>query len=417
MATQNVSPLVYSQLRMLAEAALGLPDGGEATFVFDPAGTAASPSTNILGPEIVPDGAPRPEQGVLVTVSNADTRFPDPGSVLVQVEGAAGPGLNAVEYHADALFWSDAAVQKFVLPYYTSCMGYEASTRLADLQQAWSGSHEGVDVVALMHVTGAPVGQGGQGGQPAPMEPMWVVYLRRDDDTVQAAPLSVFNRRHPGTLPSLPRPAGQPYAAPAPGTGRPYPGYTALRSMAEWAASLDTEPMYFTYDPEKRQFGKPAARVDAGGGAIVVPVFNPFVSVSRVKPSRVVFAGTDLAADCDAVFWSTGAIEQFLLPYYASIDGFAGLEDLQALRDSWMGSRPMVGGNLLEDGTEVQYHEGDEDHIVIGIEHIWLSMFIPVIESGGTALRRELGTLHADASGVARRSRFSAGAAEAAGAA
>jgi|GEM_PF-6699997 len=414
MATQNVSPLVYSQLRMLAEASVGIRSGESATFVFDAAGTNRSPTTNILGPQVVPPGAPWPEQGVLVKASNQGKLTDPEGGVVVQVAGASGPGVNAVDYQADALFWSDAAVQKFVLPYYASCMGYEAYRQLAVLEEAWSGSHAGVTVVALMHVTGTPAGPSGEVG---PMEPLWIVYLQESDNTVRAQSLADFSRANPATLPPLERPAPRPYVAPPSDVAAPYPDYTTLRSMAEWAASLDTEPMYFVYDPQKRQFGKPTARVDADGGAIVVPVFNPFVSASRVKPSRVVFAGHDLAADCDAVFWSTGAIEQFMLPYYASIDGFAGLDDLRAIREAWTKNVPLVGGNLLEDGNEVQYREEDECGTIIGFFHIWLSMEIPIVEGGGTAARREIGALHADASGVARTSRFSAGAAEAAGAA
>ena len=418
MTAQNVPPLVYSQLRMLAEAALGLRAGEDATFVFDLPGTDESPSTNILGPQIVPQGAPIPPQGVVVPTSNPGNKFPDPGQVLVRVDGAEGPGVNAVEYHADALFWSNAAVQKFVLPYYTSCMGYQAYDQLTVLQQAWNGIHHGVQVFALMHVTGAPVGQP---GALKPMEPIWVVFLHEETGTVKTLPLSVFSRRHPGTVPPLERPAPRPYVAPEPGTGTPYPDYTALRSMAEWAASLHTEPMYFTYDPEQRQFGPPRPRMDPDGTAIVVPAFNPYVHGKRVQNVHVVFGDLDLAADCDAVFWSTGAIEQFLLPYYASIDGFGGLRDLQALRESWMENRAMVGGNLLHDGKEVQYQEDDGGDRVIGIFHIWPSMeeSITETETQTTALRLQTGLLvHAGPSGgVTRRSHFNARAGEAAGAA
>jgi hypothetical protein len=403
MTTHTVPPLLYPQIRMLAEAALGVPDGESATFTFDPA--------NTNGPLLVPPHAPAPH-GVTVPVWNR-TRYPDPGQVLLQVETPDGlASLNAVQYRADAVFWSDAAVQKFVLPYYASCMGYDASKRLRKLEAAWNGDVPGKQVLALMHVTGVPRGAEGAG---VPMEPLWVVYL--ENGRLQASALADFPT---SDLPAQNAPRPVPYTAPDLARLRPpYPGYTALRSMAEWAASLDTEPMYFTYDPEQRQFGPPRAHANGGGG-IVVPVFNPFVRGTRLKPSRVMFGNHELAAECDAVFWSTGAIEQFLLPYYASIDGFAGLRDLQALRDTWLEGRPEVGGNLLKDGREVQYREeGDLSWppFTIGIEHIWPSMEIPIIELGGTAVRRELVPLRAGPSGGVTRSRFNAPAEEAASAA
>jgi hypothetical protein len=129
------------------------------------------------------------------------------------------------------------------------------------------------------------------------------------------------------------------------------------------------------------------------------------------------FGGVDVGPECDAAYWSTGAIEQFLLPYYASIDGFAGLEDLQALRKSWTENRPFVGGNRLEDGQEVPFlgpeREGTE---VVGILHIWPSMIESDEESNPTLLRKEITVLHA-ARGESRASRVRERREEAAGAA
>lgn len=406
MPIQSVPPLLYSQVRMLAEAALGIPNGQSATFTFDPGSTS--------GPLVVPPGAGNPE-GVTVPATNA-TKVTDPGGVLLQVQTPSGLAtLDAMRYGADAVFWSTAAVQKFVLPYYASCMGYRAAASLATLEEAWNGDIPGVQVFALMHVAGAPVHM----ERAEPVEPLWVVYLA--DGFAQARSLGDFARRYPATLPAQHAPAPVTYTAPTlDHVAQPYPGYTALRSMAEWAASLDTVPMYFTYDPQAHQFGSPTPQAVMGGGAIVVPVFNPFVRRSRLAAAHVKFGGADLPADSDAVFWSTGAIEQFLLPYYASLDGFAGLGDVQALRESWTENRAFVGGNLLVDGREVHYlaPKDGEHTIVMGIVHIWPSMMESDPGPESTALRREISALHAPAAGHVRRgSHLNAPVEEAAGAA
>lgn len=389
MVTQSVPPLLYSQVRMLAEAALGIPNQQSATYTFDPA--------NTNGPLVVPPGAGNP-RGVTVPATNA-TKFTRPGPVLLEVEIPTGLAtLDATRYGADAVFWSTAAVQKFVLPYYASCMGYRAAESLAMLETAWNGDIPGVEVFALMHVAGTPV-QAERAGEP--VEPLWVVYLA--DGFAQARSLADFARRYPATLPPQDAPPPVPYIAPTlDQVAHPYPDYTTLRSMAEWAASLDVEPMYFTYYPHARQFGAPTAHAVMGGGAIVVPVFNPFVRRGRLAPAHVRFGGVDLAADCDAVLWSTGAIEQFLLPYYASLDGFAGLSDLQALRDSWTENRPFVGGNIVHDGKEVHYlapKEAGETTIVMAITHIWPSMMESEDETRTTAVRNEVRSLQLPGSG------------------
>jgi hypothetical protein len=389
MTTPTVPPLQYSQVRMLAEAALGIPSGESATFTFDPAGTG--------GPRRVQRGAPAPD-GVTVRASNR-TRHPNPGQVLLQMETQSGTAsLDAVHYGADAVFWSDSAVQKFVLPYHASCMGFGASAALAMLEEAWNGDFPGVQVCALMHVTGARASREGPGGL---VEPLWVVYV--EDDRMQARALADFASRYR----SEPRPQAAsprvPYTAPALDqleAASPCPDYPALRSMAEWAASLDTEPMYFTYDPERRQFGAPTAHAESGGGRIVVPVFNPCVKGSRRKRPRVTFGNCTLPEQCDAVFWSTGAIGQFLLPYYASIDGLDGVQDLQAVRTSWTENRPLMGGNLLDGDREVQFVGQKGGGVVTGVAHILLSGIESLGASSARAVHRELSTLHADASGA-----------------
>lgn len=327
MAEQSVPPLTYPQVRMLAEAALGL-DNTSAVYTFGPA--------NAFGPQMLLAGSP-PTPAVVVPAANK-TKFTRFSAVEMQVTPAGGGtlSLNAAGYNVDAMFWSDAAVQKFVLPYYASCMGFFAPERLTSLQAAWNGTAEGTQVVALMHVTGAPVGQA---GNPVPVEPLWVVYVQ--NNVLQTTPLSVFPTSGAAVEAPPLSPAGS-YFPPDLSTVGAYPEYIALRAMAEWSASLSAEPMYFSYDAAQGTFGTPST--DAGDGStITVPVYNPLAPLDRLPPSQVTLEMTgnpsiDLLGQgpgADAIFWSTGAIEQFMLPYYASTDGFEGLLDLAAIVIAW----------------------------------------------------------------------------------
>lgn len=380
----NLSPLVYSQLRMMAEAAHGLRDGAEAAALFNLPGSETSPDTNVLGPVLVPL-VPWRTDSVIVPMRNT-TKFTDPGAVLIEVQGAFG-SVDAVAHNADAVFWSGAAVQKFVLPYYASCTGYDAYAALTTLQQAWNAPHAGTQVIALMHVIGTPVGS----APDTPLEPLWVVFLQDTPTgpTVQTEPLSVFSQRPAGTIPQLTRPAPAAYQPPASAaTGAPYPDYPALRSLAEWSMESDTG--YFRWDPALRRFA-PAAG-EGNGSEIVILVSNPISTNGSPVVPTVTFAGEALEGDIDAVCWSTGAIEQFLLPYYASIDGFAGLPDLQALRNAWIDNVPTLGGNRLVGGVDTPV-TGPVDGEVLGIIHFIRSMYeTDVAPTGSTFARRELAT-------------------------
>jgi hypothetical protein len=254
-----------------------------------------------------------------------------------------------------------------VLPYYASVMGYEASVRLTQLQAAWNGRVPGVNVYALLHVIATPVQPG---GAPAPMEPLWVVYLENPGTpTLGALPLAEFLARYtPPLAPALGLPQPQPYDPPAPpAPGAALPGYGALRAMAEWSAAIDTpEFTYFAWDPAQGPqggFGDPSDEFTAG--QIVIPVQNADVNARPTmvrevtltmpgQPPVGIFEAMSYYRSVtgplgryyrpDSFFWSTGAIEQVMLPYYASVDGFSGLADLQVIQTAWNTSIQGTGG-------------------------------------------------------------------------
>src|ERR1700741_1268753 len=91
------------------------------------------------------------------------------GPVETSVDAAERPTLNTVSFSiagvedslqipgttADALIWSESAVEKFLYPYFASMAGWNAPSFLGQVAQAWYGySAAAVQVVALAHTCG-----------------------------------------------------------------------------------------------------------------------------------------------------------------------------------------------------------------------------------------------------------------------
>lgn len=73
-----------------------------------------------------------------------DTRFQQPWRPVPEVTISA-EGKEWVLANYDAVFWSEAAVEKFVIPYYASKSLWLAAYVLAGLSRAWYGFLPGVD--------------------------------------------------------------------------------------------------------------------------------------------------------------------------------------------------------------------------------------------------------------------------------
>ena len=335
-APQQVVPLTYTQLRLLAECTAGLDEAVD--FVFTETGslqvTTAAQDTEVLVP------------------ARQEGKYPA-NQVRLQVGTTRGGGLVLEPGFANAVFWSDAAVQKFVFPYVSSCGGDEASRALSRLQAAWNHYPAGeVSVYALVHVTrhprGIPLGLGTR---------FHVVYAKQGKQTLAMAPLDEFlNAHHP--VPDAVRQHG---VASQAGTAdlrvtyqrgdshrRQHPGYPMLRALAEHACALCNEPRYFLFKPGEegyRPFTTPHLP-PVEPGDIVIPAYTPTVPAHRPTLDGVWChpqgqTGPNLAPGSDAVFWSDGAIEQFLYPYYASKGGIQlGLKELLEMAYVWMGQLP-----------------------------------------------------------------------------
>jgi hypothetical protein len=348
-------PVSYGQLRMLAECTLGLgnrsavfaADDGALTWVLDPRETP--PSTAVLV------GAANEGKYPEIEGVTFDVQWTPPGG-LPTVKGS----VNAVQSGADALFWSESAVQKFVFPYFASCAGGEAATRLGQLQGAWNGyPTDAVAMFALMHLAPAA-------NLPLSLDTQFALTYA-DTDAVQVVTLDGYEIPAVEVKPQPAEAALFQQAAP----GEPYASYDTLRAMAEWAASLNDAAEYFVLTPGVDQVLPPRSEMPSVllPGQVMVPTVTPSAPGVRLAPDNVFLrpaGGMPLPLDqADAVFWSTGSIQQFLLPYYASVRGFKAPTELQAIIDAWT-LNVVSRGNAVSPGIEA----GAEAEEVYGLVHL-----------------------------------------------
>jgi hypothetical protein len=164
-----------------------------------------------------------------------------------------------------------------------------------------------------------------------------------------------------------------------------YPDYVALRAIAEHAASLTEGTRYFVWidgEPQEPTSTPPAAAENQ----VVIPACTPSLPATRLTPDRVVFQPeaegsqwTLLPHEADAAFWSAGSIQQFMLPYYASVTGFGAPDELTAIIQAWTLNRVTSGNGYGPDTPEsapssirasgTEDLEGEET-VVYGLVHL-----------------------------------------------
>jgi hypothetical protein len=142
------------QLRRIAEWASG--DRDEAfEFVVDPDGKVSKKKPGEVAP---PDSVTIP-----VWTPLRDPDRPELIEASVQAKGAAKPvdllNLKTKDGtplgRADSVFWTESAVEKFVIPYYASVYGWEAGAKISALLEAFEPSKSGNDatqVFAMAHI-------------------------------------------------------------------------------------------------------------------------------------------------------------------------------------------------------------------------------------------------------------------------
>jgi hypothetical protein len=410
--TVQVKPLHYTQLRLLAECAVGVVDEPVEFFFRE------GESLQIGRPE----QEMRPKD---VLVPALDTgRYPS-NSVTLQVDGPHDPRRppNVPAGIANAVFWSDAAVQKFLFPYISSCAGSRASKVLDDVQSAWNYYPSNVEVYALVHVN--------RFAPDAVLELdrcIHVAYVEIDGDRrtgLRMAALADFIVDYPssGARPKAEDLATVDYYRGV-DTRRPQTlNYQTLRALAEWACSIRDETQYFVFRKGKHGVGRPHLNPPTVyPGDIVVPALTPTVPANRPSLHGVWLQPdgsadqSDMAKNGDALFWSTGAIEQFLFPYYASKGGFQSLPDLADLVTVWTGRQPQLGtrarrgGNAAFDVADEPAGDEPTGDQVAALIHLHTSEWTEVTVEGQIEedpmdhvdLRRQLGVVTTDIAGNTR---------------
>ena len=318
-----IPPLQYGPLRLLAETTAGLA-GQEADLYF------RDQTLHRWG------GEPLEPTDVLVSVSDRG-RFPR-NVVTLRVDPDSPPREVPVGV-ADAVFWSDSAVQKFLVPYLASVAGHGAADVLTSLRQVWNHYDDKmVTVYALVHITAQEPGEVGL------EHSICVVYTDFGATELKVDSLAELKhdpRFQKGFEPE-PQPADALYLRPL--SGRPQrPGYRPLRAMAEWAASIRNTPQFFVFPARETGFRlETEFPTELLEGDFVIPALTYAVPKNRPQLKSVTFQAEDsaeqhnLAQVGDAVFWSTGSLEQFLFPYYASKGGLQSLPDLMDMYMTWV---------------------------------------------------------------------------------
>jgi hypothetical protein len=387
-----VTPLGYTQLRLLAEYTAALET--DVDFVLTPEGTLTL-ATDLTDDEVLIPAAQGGKFPRMVV------------ELFAEHEGIVSAPLRLHERCADALFWSDAAVQKFLVPYVASCAGGDAAHALTRLRRAWNEfDPELVWVYALAHVV-----EYRDGARLSLDHAIQVVYAPAPDPEafepvmeLLMLPLGAFLDRYPPAVDG-PRPTGRQ------GGGTPRavsyyrgtdparyqrPDYRTLRAAAEYACSECQGPKYFTFREGETGFHCDPGLPVLGAGDFVIPVFNPSVPARRPRLHQVAcrMEGTApevVAPAVDALFWSNAAVAQFMYPYYASKCGMQqGPGQLFWLFTLWTGGFPDVwAGNqpVLPPDAAVSYACGGVetgaqvwDAEVVGLVHFPTSEWLPEID-------------------------------------
>lgn len=289
-------------------------------------------------------GTPR---GVPVNTPPSAVTRPEVGAVLVSLDGGDPLSLPAAEY--SALFWSESAVEKFLLPYFASAAGPHALQGLQNITQAWYNYADTSPVVALAFSY--------------PTQPMmgprqlWdaLTVIYQDGAQLAAQPLLQYleNPQGPDVVNTPPPPQA---------TGTEPPQATSIttpvdslgaREVAEFVSGLrGREVEVYRVDglPGGLEPVLTPQRVE--GGTLQFRAFSPYVHAGRPRPTiqfqvngqdePITITGSELGAeyDPDAAFWTDGAVDMLMLPYYASVQGAWAPWYLMLVLGTWSGAIP-----------------------------------------------------------------------------
>jgi hypothetical protein len=393
----NITRPGYSAMRMVAEWASGV-RGEQLYFGFD--GTHAT-LTDVA------------ESSALPVLTRRFTGRPEVKRIYFTVTTPDAPPhtLTIDGRETSALIWGESAVEKFLFPYLASVAGSEVAPLFRKLAHAWyeyPGNDVQVCAVAYECGPSAPFGL-----RKLTVEGM-IALVCLVDGRLERVPLADFAARFPG------KGAG-PAALEPPVIGfRDEGGWTltpsvesiVARDAAEFVSGLRghivrfreaegvLEPWVAQDDPD-RHLPEPwieaetqRVRTDRPAPSrVVVQVGHSLGDTDeQVVPSAAASAG-DPTNVPDSLFWSDGAVEKLLVPYYGSVKGLGAPLVTTVLLGRWNGlirrGSPLGACAVLEilqnflgapaDGSgTAQAVEGDPvDDNPFAVTHLPRSEYIP----------------------------------------
>jgi hypothetical protein len=243
-----------------------------------------------------------------------------------------------------ALFWSESAVEKFLVPFYASVAADDAPRFLDRLFDAWYGYP--ADVVQVCAIACLLSRRPPAQGTPLSLARTVGLVCLEGGSRLSLLTLDEFTERYATGLPRcggfLEARSGLPDRRP--GWKVPnIPESVVARDVAEFVSGMRGHFVAFTTD------GKTLVpEVYAGESPPALPEGTRFTALARpIRPDRPVPSGVTLwveetpgsqpqpfpliPAACDppvefrpdSVFWTDGSVEKLLLPYYASVKGGA----------------------------------------------------------------------------------------------
>jgi hypothetical protein len=303
-------------------------------------------------------------------LNTAETAFvptrtrPDAIRPLVATVSPGIDGPDLVKAGADALFWSEGAVEKFLFPYYASAAGWDAEVFLRRLNDAWYRyDATRVQVLALAHLAKSP----GEDENLTLENSVGVVYARYVGTGLGKADLlrlPEFLDRF-GMLPFDPEPLPLPpipASPPARGTAKERQPFNSVqvRRITETTSGVRGVPVWFTlHNGEISASEQPPVSV--------APTDTVILGATETRRARPAPEGYSIESlngpflerasldGYDAVFWTDGAVERFMLPYYASVMGYQAVPFLTELMKIWAPGS-VAGGireTVEEDTTKV----------------------------------------------------------------
>jgi hypothetical protein len=290
-----------------------------------------------------------------------------------------------------AALWSESAVEKFLLPYYASAAGKSAQAVLQAIGSAWYGyTTRPVCALTFQYSPAAMVG---------PLS-LWntvgVVFGTIGEDGIpvlRTLPLPEYLGKGPWlttttmTVPEIPRstkpatPSGQ--ATPIDSVGArdvaEYVNGLAGNQVLVYRSQEETgglEPVLTSLPPHSGQSSAPLftaqtslvrpdrprvsaelsvtveaeeveeveVEVERVGAGVEVEVETKTVERPLAGSKKMSFPLTAIggspANDPDSAFWTDGAVEMLMLPYYASVKGYGAPWYLMTLLGKWAGTIP-----------------------------------------------------------------------------